>query len=59
MYDKMSAKVHQKCKPNPTSFAHKGASRTPMMTGIPSIVTVNKNSNCKIIIENNVPYDIT
>ncbi len=31
----------------------------PILTGVPSLVSINKNQNCKIIIENCAPYEIT
>jgi hypothetical protein len=32
---------------------------TPMVSGIPAIVSIDKNNNCKIVINNCAPYDIT
>jgi len=30
-----------------------------MLSGMPAVVTVDKNNNCKIVIDNCEPYDIT
>jgi hypothetical protein len=34
------------------------ASRTTMISGMPAIVSIDKNNNCKLIIDNCAPYDI-
>jgi hypothetical protein len=33
--------------------------RTPMLSGMPAIVSIDKNNNCKIVIDNCAPYDVT
>jgi len=35
------------------------AQRTPMISGMPSIVNVDENNICTIIVENCAPYDVT
>ncbi len=35
------------------------APRTPMVSGMPSIVNVDENNICNIIVENCAPYDVT
>ncbi len=30
-----------------------------MVSGIPSIITIDKNNICNIIVENCAPYDVT
>jgi hypothetical protein len=30
-----------------------------MVSGMPAIVTINKNNNCKIVVDNCAPYDVT
>jgi hypothetical protein len=35
------------------------APRTPLVSGIPSIVNIDKNNICNIIVENCAPYDVT
>jgi hypothetical protein len=32
--------------------------RMPMISGMPAIVSIDKNNNCKIIVDNCAPYDI-
>ncbi len=33
--------------------------RTPIISGMPAIVSVDKNNNCKIVLDNCAPYDVT
>ena len=33
--------------------------RTPMIYGMPSIVNVDENNICNIVVENCTPYDVT
>jgi hypothetical protein len=33
--------------------------RTPMLSGMPAIVMIDKNNNCKIVLDNCAPYDVT
>jgi hypothetical protein len=33
--------------------------KNPMLSGMPAIVIVDKNNNCKIVIDNCAPYDVT
>jgi hypothetical protein len=33
--------------------------RTPMISGMPSIMNVDKNNICNIVVENCPPYDVT
>jgi hypothetical protein len=35
------------------------APRTPMVSGMPSIVNIDENNICSIIVENCAPYDVT
>ncbi len=30
-----------------------------MLSGMPAIVTIDKNNNCKLVIDNCAPYDVT
>jgi hypothetical protein len=32
---------------------------SPTLTGVPSLVSIDRNQNCKIIIENCAPYEVT
>jgi Retroviral aspartyl protease len=34
------------------------APRTPMLSGIPAVVSVDKSNNCKLVIDNCAPYDV-
>jgi hypothetical protein len=31
----------------------------PMLSGMPAIVSINKNNNCKIVLDNCPPYNVT
>jgi hypothetical protein len=31
----------------------------PTLTGVPSLITIDSNQNCKVIIENCAPYNVT
>jgi len=35
------------------------APRSPMLSGMPAIVTIHKNDNCRLMIDNCAPYNIT
>jgi hypothetical protein len=35
------------------------APKIPMLSGMPAVVTVDKNNHCKIVIDNCAPYDVT
>jgi hypothetical protein len=35
------------------------APRTPMVSGMPSIVNVDENNICKILVDHCAPYDVT
>ncbi len=32
--------------------------KTPMISDMPAIVSIDKNNNCKLIVDNCAPYDI-
>ncbi len=34
------------------------APKTPIMSGMPANISINKNNNCKLIADNCAPYDI-
>ena len=42
-----------------TYVANICAPRTPMFSGMPSIMNVDENNICNIIVENCAPYDVT
>jgi hypothetical protein len=33
--------------------------KMPMVSGMPAIISIDKNNNCKIVLDNCAPYDIT
>jgi hypothetical protein len=35
------------------------APQTPMLSGLSAVVSINKNNNCKLVINNCAPYDVT
>jgi hypothetical protein len=32
---------------------------TPMLSGMPAVVSIDKNNNCKLVIDNCAPYDVS
>jgi hypothetical protein len=56
-YLKQNLRAHKKRKP--LMWPPFYAPRTPMISGMPSIVNVDKNNICNIVVENFTPYDIT
>jgi hypothetical protein len=54
-----SAIVKAKFKGTRDETANICAPRTPMVSGLPSIVNVDENNICNIIMENCAPYDVT
>jgi hypothetical protein len=55
----VNAKYKGKTDPNAIYVVNICAPRTPMVSGMPSIVSIDKFNNCKIVIENCAPYDVT
>ncbi len=55
----VTAKYKGKPEPNVHFIASIFAPKNPMLSGMPAIVTVDKNNNCKIVIDNCAPYDVT
>jgi hypothetical protein len=53
------ARYKGKPEPNVHFIASIYPPKNPMLSGMPAIVTVDKNHNCKIVIDNCAPYDIT
>jgi len=45
--------------PDKTYIAMIHCPGAPTLTGVPSLVTIDNNQNCKIVIENCTPYDVT
>jgi hypothetical protein len=42
-----------------TYVANICAPRTPMVSGMPSIMNIDENNICNIVVENCAPYDVT
>jgi hypothetical protein len=55
----VTARYRGKMDPNIHFIASIFAPKNPMLAGMPAIVSVDKNNNCKIVIDNCGPYDIT
>ncbi len=45
--------------PDKTYIATIHCPGAPTLTGVPSLVTIDSNQNCKVVIENCAPYDVT
>jgi hypothetical protein len=45
--------------PDKTYIATIHCPGAPALTGVPSLITNDSNQNCKVVIENCAPYDIT
>ena len=54
----ITAKYKGKVDKNVNYIASIYAPRTPTITGMPAIVSIDKNNNCKIIVDNCAPYDV-
>jgi hypothetical protein len=54
----ITAKYKSKVDTNMNYIASIYAPCTPMITGLPAFVSIDKNNNCKIIVDNCAPYDI-
>jgi hypothetical protein len=52
------AKFKGKVDNSGNNIANIFAPRTPMISGMPAIVSIDKNNNCKLIIDNSAPYDV-
>ncbi len=55
----VKAKFKGPCDAQVTYVANICAPRTPMISGMPSIINVDKNNICNIVIENCAPYVVT
>ena len=55
----ITAKYKGKNIPDANFIANIYSPRTPMVSGMPSIVSIDKNNNCKIVVDNCAPYDVT
>ena len=55
----ITAKYKGKNIPDANFIANIFSPRTPMVSGMPAIVSIDKNNNCKIVVDNCAPYDVT
>jgi hypothetical protein len=55
----ITAKYNGKIQRDVNFIASIYAPRTPMLSGMPAVVSIDKNNNCKLGIDNCAPYDIT
>ncbi len=55
----ITAKYKGKIIPDANLIANIFSPRTPMISGMPAIVSIDKNNNCKIVVDNCAPYDVT
>jgi hypothetical protein len=55
----ITARCKGKIVPNVNFIASIFVPRNPMLSGMPAIVTIDKNNNCKLVIDHCAPYDVT
>ncbi len=55
----ITAKYKGKVNKDMTYIASIFVPKTPTVSGMPAIISIDKNNNCKIILDNCAPYDIT
>jgi hypothetical protein len=55
----ITAKYKGKPLPNVNFNASIFVSKSPMLSGMPAVVSIDRDNNCKLGIDNCVPYDIT
>jgi hypothetical protein len=55
----ITTKFNGDTHPDKTYIATIYCPGAPTLTGVPSLVTIDSNQNCKVIIENCAPYDVT
>jgi hypothetical protein len=55
----ITAKYKGKVSKDQNYIASIFSPKTPMISGMPAIVSIDKNNNCKIILDNCAPYDVT
>ncbi len=54
----ITAKYKGKVNKDVSYIASIYAPCSPMISGMPAIVSIGKNNNCEIIVDNCAPYDI-
>jgi hypothetical protein len=55
----ITAKYKGKVSKDQNYIASIFSPKMPMISGMPAIVSIDKNNNCKIILDNCAPYDVT
>jgi hypothetical protein len=55
----ITTKFNGDTHPDKTYIATIHCPGAPTLTGVPSLVTIDSNQNCKVIIKNCAPYDVT
>jgi hypothetical protein len=55
----ITARYKGKPEPNVNFIATIFWPKNPMLSGMPPVVSIDKNNNCKIVIDNCAPYDVT
>jgi len=55
----VTTKFHGETHPDKTYIATIHCPGAPTVTGVPSLVTIDKDQNCKVVIENCAPYEVT
>ncbi len=55
----ITARYKDKPDPNVNFIATIFAPKHPKLSGMPAVVSIDKNNNCKIVIDNCAPYDVT
>jgi hypothetical protein len=55
----ISVKFNVEVQPEKTYIANIHCPRKPKISGMPAIISVDQNNNCKLMVENCAPYDIT
>jgi hypothetical protein len=55
----VTTKFNGETHPDKTYVATIHCPGAPTLTGVPSLVSIDKNQNCKIFIKNCAPYEVT
>ncbi len=55
----ITTKFNRDKHPDKTYIATIHCPGAPTLTGVPSLVTIDSNQNCKVVIENCAPYEVT
>jgi len=55
----ITTKFNGETHPEKTYIATIHCPGSPTLTGVPSLVTIDNDQNCKVVIENCAPYEVT